>query len=301
RLTPPLPETTSADFVEERLTQDILATRNYLGRFGSKRRSKFSVVAIMPAHLSTLTLDHCEATILSPSNAAHQIHLPYPHHWNNGADLLSLLWARASFGWKSRLFLPEDKTRFYNDIMRYVGFSMALLIFAIALIRISLFGFSVLKNYHETTQLRQDVAELNDEFETLQKSMHAPSSDLDALRMAVEKERFYTQNIDTPEEILSYIDSLTEKQARAHKVTWQQNKIEIELNLTRAEKMTRSDILMQYETLKTTLEKEIPDYSVTISNYPFPNLPTDTITNKGLQKDEARATFLLTKKKGGQS
>ncbi|MGE0108220.1 MAG: hypothetical protein AB7S81_00430, partial [Bdellovibrionales bacterium] len=97
RLTPPLPETTSADFVEERLTQDILATRNYLGRFGLKRRSKFSVVAIMPAHLSTLTLDHCEATILSPSNAAHQIHLPYPHHWNNGADLLSLLWARASF------------------------------------------------------------------------------------------------------------------------------------------------------------------------------------------------------------
>lgn len=281
RLTPLLPSTTSLDYVQERLAQDVQATRDYLRRFNLKENTDISLVGILPPHFKKIKFDNCVSLILSPFEAASHAKLPYSEKNEvDFGDHLSILWARQGFFWKSQLFNAEDKNKWRHCLLKYAGFLLAAHIFGLAALNIATTGIELAHDYYLINQLQTKVKELNEEFSSIKKAFSSPSQSLGELRQAVEKKRFFTQPIKTPKNFLHKLHKTLKNKAVAKSIKWQKNETTIDLQLIGQKNLLDSEIIALFDRLAVDLKKSIINYNVTITKYPFPNQPNETITNK---------------------
>jgi len=308
RLTPPLPAMAHPDYVAESLAQDIQATRSYLARTGLREETPLHLAAILPAALhqafTTQPLPVASQILFSPREAAARLALPMPPQPDEPiADLVHALWLQTRPRPQATLMRPEDRAALSTRRLQKGGLRLALVAGLIALGLAGEMGHRLYALDQANNRVQADVAALEASLDHARRTLAREAAPLDHLRKAIERRRLFTMPHKGPEKLIPLLSGALGPEARLVALDWQDGTLTIDILLkddgarSHITELTRQKITRNFDNLAFMLRGALEGYDVTITRYPYPNLPNETLTNKDDHDKEPPpiATFVIRK------
>lgn len=298
RLTPPHPEHTHVDAIAESLAQDIQATRSYLARMGLTEGTPLHLAAILPSALhapfSAQKMPLASQILFSPREASARLGLALPPGTGElSADLVHALWLQTRAKRKTNLMRPSQRKEQQTQKIMKSGSTLAILFGLLAVLTLGMKGATLWSLSQENKEKQGEVAALESELETARHTLAKEAAPLDRLRKAVERRRLFSEKEEIPKALIDGIGSALGSEARTLSFDWQKGELKLELLLkddsskNQIDELARQKMVRSLDNIAFLLRGALVGYTVDITQYPFPTLPNETITNKGLSTRRA--------------
>lgn len=310
RITPRLPSTAHVETIASSLAEDVQATRLYLGRLGMATSAPWSFVSLLAPSVkdpfyAVIGAKEPSALVMTPYEAATRVGFSsFVRPDEQDADLVSALWMGRA-GTKPILVMSakeraERKTRRLARVGMLLAISALVVSFAYA----ANVGSSLAQLYERERALDIETVSIQREFTTLQKTAAETTKNLERLRAAIEKRRFFTRENASLEDIIPFAASAFEDaKARVTELTWKDGVLTMDVVVSEREEaaptLTRAahaEMQKKFDALAVALQKSLPRYIVKIDRYPFPNMPEETLTNKKDIATEPVARFAIVRR-----
>lgn len=291
RLTAPLPDTATADEITVTIQRDITASLGYLGRLGLNHPSQLRILLLMPdtmhEALENLNLPVHSITCVSSHKTAQHLRLPFvPHSTDNYSDFLYAGWLALKPRLRLPLMLPDMQKLRRTKQIKHFGWRVAT---AACLLALILNGWqavgiaAVLLETHETkTQLTALQLQLAQE----QQTASPLTEPLGKLRQAIERQRLFQEPTATPWTVLGLLgDHLGE--ALLVQLDWQNDDgkptheiVQAEIKLMQQLTDDREQTVNAFQQIAQNLSTSMPGYNIAVTRYPYPALPSESISNQ---------------------
>jgi hypothetical protein len=275
--------------VTEELLRVIEDSRRYLSRFGLTERADLRIVLLLGRAPLAALRHHADAghmTLLSPQQAAETLGLDIlPDAQCGDSDLVFAGWAGA----RRKLWLPLMPTAMKRQQQSVAlarnGWRVALALLVLAL---GVAGGSVrplVSQLYKNHRGAADVANLRAQLVVQEAALAPAAQPMGRLRAALERQRIFAEPQPGPWDVVQRLRQALDGHARAMSVDWRDDgTLRLDLRLESGSEgrvADREAIVANFKALAEQLARQMPDYAVEITRYPFPALPQEALTNLG--------------------
>jgi hypothetical protein len=282
RLTPPLPPSASAQDIANTVTLDVKASLGYLTRLGLTNPGEMTAIFLLPEPVHTALRGAnlpITPTLLTPHQAAEKF----------GITTMDDVYADTLFaGWlikkrKARLTLTvkDPQHTYIHAAVKTWGWRIA----AATIV------FAIVTNAWQATGVWSDWQKLHEESENLaitqqqivmqQQAMASGATPLDRLRLAMQRQRLFTEPSTLPWDIMQKIQPFFHDGVRLVKMDWQNDEtLRLTLALSATRQTDKQSITTQFQNLSQKMAETLPGMDVRLTRLPFPAMPTETLSNE---------------------
>ena len=292
RLTPPL--TGQATEIANIMARDLRATLGYLSRLGLEDSKHLHTALVLSdalhPELRFINAPIPPPLLLSPHEAAQKLSLSVPPT-ESCADLLFAGYIARTARLKLPLMRTSLKREKKTSHRQTMGLRLAVLSMMLAT---GLAGWqasdglaTLMETQKESTRLATLQQQLQDK-----KAQAAPlTAPLGRLRQALARQRRFAEPTPTPWESLTLLQHGLGDDARVTKFEWKPaDGLRAEIKLLTPDE-NREQILAHFHQLAAQLTTIAPHHDVTITRYPFPVSPQETLTNATATTTTAEITL----------
>jgi hypothetical protein len=292
RQTQALPASADPRMVAEAIARDLGASLGYLSRFGLTEAADLRVALLLKDDLAVTLRAYAAAgrlpvpnlTTLSPRQAAKKLGLGFaPDKGDGDSDLLFAAYAATRS--KLRLpLMPAAINRQKQDAwIGRVGLRAAM---AATVLALGMTGWNASQygqRYYDNVRDGAEVAALRQRLVAEQASAASVAAPLGRFRVALERQRLFTEPQAMPWEALRQLGQGLEGKARLTALDWRDDEsLRVDIRLiagSGAAPFDREAVVADFRTLALEIASAMPAYVVEVTRYPFPALPQEVLTN----------------------
>ncbi|MDE2029940.1 MAG: hypothetical protein KGI97_05170 [Alphaproteobacteria bacterium] len=288
RLTPLPPD--GAKDESETIARDIKASLDYLTRHGLRDSKELSVLLLLPgdAHeapaLKALPLKSVAS--LEPHAAARLLNLPFaPESGDDAGDLFFAATVAAARHPALPLRLPETHRAWRTGTIRQWGMRAAVIALLLACGHMIWSAGGLANDLWQARHVAATLAKTRAEFAREHADAAPTTEPLGRLRQAIERRRLYRAPTPTPWHGLAELARGLDHAAKITEIDWSKPAAQmpeifsVALRMARTSKHEdRAATVVTFEQEAQNIAKAMPDYALSITRTPYPDLPKDSVT-----------------------
>jgi hypothetical protein len=296
RLTAPLPEDAEADAIAATVQRDIKASLGYLSRLGLSDPLQLRVLLLIPdmlhEALENLELPVHSITCVSPFKTAQQLRLPFvPHATDSYSDFIYAGWLAQKKRLRLSLMLPDMKLTRRTALIKKYGMRIAVAAFMFAFAMTGWLAADLADTLFATHAEAEQLATLQTQLEEERRTVAPITEPLGKLRQAVERQRLFHQPTAKPWASLSLLGQNL-RDARLVKLDWQNDDgkpdhevLQAEVKLANPAPDDREQTIAAFQQVAQNLSQSMTGYNVSVTRYPFPAMPDESVSNNTNDKN----------------